>query len=75
MHNFTASVAEIAMLGVGMTLLVAWITYIKTVRLKASLLDLAQDDAQTNSNFAEMEAGSIDAHGDIPSQEAARGGV
>jgi len=75
MHTFTASLAEIAALGVGMTLLIAWITYIKTARLKASLLDLTQDDTETNAHFAETEATSRDALGAVRSEEAARGGV
>ena len=75
MHTFTASLTEVAVLGVGMTLLVAWITYIKTARIKASLLDLAQEDAQTSSTYAEIEAASGDALRSVPSEKAARGGV
>ena len=75
MHTFTASFTEVAVLGVGMTLLVAWITYIKTTRIKASLLDLAQGDAQTSSTYAEIEAASGDALVAVPSEKAARGGV
>jgi len=63
MHNLTANLAEVAVLGVGMILLVAWITYVKTARIKASLLDLVQDDTPTKTPFAETEAMSRDTLG------------
>ena len=73
MHTFTTSLAEIAVLGVGMTLLVAWITYVKTARIKASLLDLAQDDTRPSANTSEMEAISKDVRGAAPAEDVARG--
>jgi hypothetical protein len=73
MHNFTASFAEIAVLGVGMTLLTAWITYVKTARIKASLLDLAQEDAPAIAASSERKTGSRDALGSVVAEDARRG--
>jgi hypothetical protein len=73
MLNLTANFAEIAVLGVGMTLLTAWITYVKTARLKASLLDLAQDDARTIVASSEMESASRDALGSVEAEDAGQG--
>jgi hypothetical protein len=56
MHYFITSAAELVAFAIGMTLLVAWLTYVKTVRLKASLLDLAQNDSPSSPNQANIEA-------------------
>jgi len=74
MHNLSANLAEIAALGVGMSLLVAWITYVKTARIRASLMDLAQDDSQSNAVSA-MASRPGDSIASVGAEESAQGGV
>ncbi len=59
MHTFATNLAEIAILAAGIFLLLAWITYTTTTRIKESLYDLTQDDLQATAAVG-MESKSRD---------------